>query len=500
MIEHDYPINYPEMIVPKADGVTAAEKKLISLGYKTFFSLWSYPNPYRKHKLDKELCDLLVVFGDDIIIFSDKDCKFPLDGDVKINWGRWYKNAIVKSYRQLQGAMSWMTKHPDRIVLDSKGEVDFPLSIQVTENTRFHLVSVAHGIKDACIKYFSGGDGGLIIDNCTTADSPLSEEGEPFRVGVIDKDPKKFIHIFDDASYALVLKELDTTQDFIDYLEDRKHFLLSEKFIQATSEQEMLAAHLDVAIHGQKGGLAQLLTKPFTGILLDEGSWDEFVESTSYKDWKNAIKISYFWDNLLSKTIEFIEKGQSTFVTQPTLDSQSKLFYQMAKETRWRRKMLSEGFLSFFLKMPNDHRGTRIILNERTPEICYVLLLLPRFPDSSDKEYRSMRAQMLIDYCSIAKADHPELLHIIGIAHESNDFQDCSEDFLYFDATGWTEEDQKNALDMKQEFIKNNLLGETTMMRFNSRIQEFSVKGKDRNKPCPCGSGLKYKKCHGRIK
>ena len=162
--------------------------------------------------------------------------------------------------------------------------------------------------------------------------------------------------------------------------------------------------------------------------------------------------------------------------------------------------MLSEGFFSFFLKTPNDHRGTRVILSERTPEIGYVLLLLPRFSDLPHDEYRSMRAQMLVDYCSIAKADHPEILHIIGIAHESNDFQDSSEEFLYLDATGWTEEDQKNALNLKQEFIKNNLLGETTAIRFESCVQNFSVKGKDRNKPCPCGSGIKYKKCHGRLK
>ena len=498
MMDHTYPINYPEMIVPKADGVTASEKKLINLGYKTFFSLWSYPNPYRKHNLDKELCDLLVVFGDDIIIFSDKDCKFPLDGDVKVNWGRWYKSAIVKSYKQLQGAMSWITKYPDRIVLDPRGEVDFPLSIQVTEKTRFHLVSVAHGVKDACIKFFSGGDGGLIIDNHTTAESPLSEKGEPFRVGIINKDPQKFIHIFDDASYALVLKELDTVQDFIDYLEDRKSFLLSEKFVQATSEQEMLAIHMDASIHGHNDGLEQLLAKPFNSFFLDEGSWDEFVESPAYKEWQNAMRISYFWDDLLSKTIGFIEKGQSSFTTQPTLDSQSKLFYQMAKETRWHRKMLSEGFLSFFFKMPETHRGTRIIFNERTPDICYVLLLLPRLSSFTDEEYRSVRAQMLIDYCSIAKADHPEALHILGIAHESNDFQSSSEEFLYLDATEWTDEDQENALKTKQEFIKENLLGETTATRFISRIEQFSVKGKDRNKPCPCGSGLKYKKCHGR--
>lgn len=105
---------------------------------------------------------------------------------------------------------------------------------------------------------------------------------------------------------------------------------------------------------------------------------------------------------------------------------------------------------------------------------------------------------MLIDYCTIAKVDHPEVLHIIGVAHESNDFQKSSEEFICFDATNWTEEDQENALKTKQEFIGKNLLGETTATRFCPHIQQFSIKGKDRNKPCPCGSGLKYKKCHGR--
>lgn len=497
-MDNDYPVNYPELIVQKADGVTDSEKKLITLGYQSFFSLWSYPNPFRKHKLDKELCDLLVVFGDEIIIFSDKDIAFPDEGDIQVNWRRWYKKAITKSCDQLSGAMSWIIKYPDRIALDPKGEVDFPLSFRVTEKTQFHLVSVAHGIQDACVKYFGGGDGGLIIDNVSSNVSHLSEDCEPFRIGIVSRDSRKFVHVFDDASYALILKELDTIQDFVDYLEDRKQFLLSEKFVQATSEREMLAIHLDAAIHGEKNGLAQLITRDYGSFVLDEGTWDEFVASMTYKNWKKQIQTSYFWDDLLQKTISYIEKGQTFRLSHPSLDAQSKLFYQMARENRYRRMKLSEGILSFFIKTPENYRGTRVIINSGTPEIGYVLLLLPRFPNISDEDYRDVRAKMLIGYCSIAKLDHPELLHIIGIAHESNDLQSSSEDFLYLDAANWTAEDQDNAMDTKQEFIDKNLLSEQTTIHSGPQATQFKVKGRNRNKPCPCGSGIKYKYCCGK--
>lgn len=497
-MEKDYPVNYPEFIIPKAEGVTPSEKKLIRLGYQSFFSLWSYPNPYRKHKLDKELCDLLVVFGDDIIIFSDKDIAFPLDGDTKTNWRRWYKKAITKSCDQLNGAMSWLKKYPDRIALDPKGEIDFPLDIQITTRTRFHLVSVVHGIKDACIKYFDGGDGGLIIDNFTPPNAHLTDNCEPFRIGAINNDASSFIHVFDDASYALVLEELDTIQDFIDYLEDRKQFLLTSKKIQATSECEMLTIHLDAAIRGAKNGLTQILAKDFGSFLLDEGLWDDFSASPAYVDWKKQKRISYFWDDLLKRTIGYIEKGQTFRTTHPSIDGQSKLLYQMARANRYSRIRLSEGILSFFFKTPQNTRGTRVIISEENPDIAFVLLLLPTSTDISYEEYRTIRSQMLSDYCAITKAEHPELQHVFGISHETIGERDDSEEFAYLDATNWTDKDQEDALMLKQEYISNGFLVERTATCIKRRIPEFTVKGKDRNKPCPCGSGIKYKKCCGR--
>ena len=68
------------MATYKSKGLTESERYLANLCEKSFLSLWSYPNVFRDQgrkegKGDgKELCDLLVVFDRDVIIFSDKSC------------------------------------------------------------------------------------------------------------------------------------------------------------------------------------------------------------------------------------------------------------------------------------------------------------------------------------------------------------------------------------------------------------------------------------------
>ncbi|MGH9641083.1 MAG: hypothetical protein ACRD3Q_01530, partial [Terriglobales bacterium] len=60
-------------------------------------SLWSYPGVFRdqgrtKDKGDgKEVCDLLVVFENHTIIFSDKHIQFDNAGNIEIGWGRWFR-------------------------------------------------------------------------------------------------------------------------------------------------------------------------------------------------------------------------------------------------------------------------------------------------------------------------------------------------------------------------------------------------------------------------
>jgi len=67
-------VNYPQMIINKPIGNTDSERYLNRVCNDTFLSLWTYPSPTNAD--GKELCDLVVVFRNNVIIFSDKDCDF----------------------------------------------------------------------------------------------------------------------------------------------------------------------------------------------------------------------------------------------------------------------------------------------------------------------------------------------------------------------------------------------------------------------------------------
>lgn len=105
-------------VIQRADGVTDAERKLKLLCDRSFLSLWSYSGIYRdqgdtlRGGDGKEVCDLLVVFEDHIIIFSDKDCVFPNSGDTKRDWVRWFKRAVLKSAEQVWGANAGSNQTP----------------------------------------------------------------------------------------------------------------------------------------------------------------------------------------------------------------------------------------------------------------------------------------------------------------------------------------------------------------------------------------------------
>jgi hypothetical protein len=115
-------------------GSTESERHLVRLTKKAFLSLWSFPNVYtdegkRGKGNGKELCDLLVVFGNDIILFSDKPCKFTLHDYINSVWSRCYKRAVEKSAKQLSGAESWINRFPDRVFLDPSCKSTLPIQL-----------------------------------------------------------------------------------------------------------------------------------------------------------------------------------------------------------------------------------------------------------------------------------------------------------------------------------------------------------------------------------
>jgi len=460
-----FPINYPDLVVQKSEGLTKSEQKLASLGYRTFLRLWSYPNPYKMQPNGQELCDMLVVFNNYIIIFSDKDCSYGNSGDPEVDWRRWYKRAIQKSAEQLVGAKNWITNYPDRIAIDAKCK-KIPFKIEITKDTKFHLVAVAHGASERCKEFFSGGDGGLCINNQIVENMHTGADCKPFFIGRILADEQNFIHVFDDASYINILQELDTIQDFLRYLEARKELLLT-KAVVAESENNILALHIKGAIRGYYSNL-QMITRDCSGIILTNQMWEHEKQSKNYINWKRKMEKSYFWDRLLQKTFYYIENGMSLYADPPTIQDQRLLFERMAGEDRAHRYILINSIQSFFFSV-DPNKGGYNIVHISDLNMCYLLFLLPRKSYMGDVAYNEGRRTMLREFCMIAKLDHPQLQHIIGVALEPPNVEYSSEDFIYLDLTEWSDEQQQEALSLKEEYQRMGLLATRS-----TRLDSFS--------------------------
>src|SRR5260221_4139735 len=210
------------MPIEKARPVTPAEEYLSGLCEKPFLSLWSYPGIYRDQGKasrgdGKEVCDLLVIFGDHIIIFSDKNCGLKNSGNSHLDWQRWFRKAVEDSARQSWGAERWIRQNPKRLFLDRKCTRPVPFDLPDISKAKFHLVVVAHGISNQIRKHF-GGSGSLIL--CTRLKGCISHV-EPYYIG--DLDPNRaFIHVLDDHSLLTLMRARDTISDFVAYLSKRE--------------------------------------------------------------------------------------------------------------------------------------------------------------------------------------------------------------------------------------------------------------------------------------
>jgi hypothetical protein len=195
-------------------GLTQTEQYLSRLAKRSFLSLWSHSNLFRD--AGKELADLVVVCGEIVIIFSDKEVKCDISDDLIKGWLRWYNRAILKSVKQLKRAHGWILDHRDRIYFDAQCDKRFRLLDGVDQKLRIHLVTVANGASYSCKDHFGGGSGSLVV---SPSEDPLNPA--PFHVGNPAGDGA-FVHVFDEAHLHIILQELDTIRDFSDYLESRE--------------------------------------------------------------------------------------------------------------------------------------------------------------------------------------------------------------------------------------------------------------------------------------
>jgi hypothetical protein len=480
--------------VTKNIGRTEAEKYLGKLCTKSFLSLWSHPGLFKSPS--QELCDLLVVFGNDVIIFSDKDCAIDCDKDLKLSWPRWYRRAVIKSAEQAWGAERWIKQFPDKIYMDCACRVAFPFDLPDIQSANFHLVIVAHKISQAC-KDFHGGSGSLMI---SSDDGFIKGSGVPFTIGDLDRN-KTFIHVFDDTTLDLVMKTVDTTSDFVSYLSKKEKFLRSGISVFSAGEEELLAHYLKKM--NEEGEHDFVLPKEeLNGIALLEGVWEEFEKNPQRLGQKDKDRVSYFWDYLIERFAKHAQEGSQYFKQEDSLKITEKILRFLARESRFRRRILSNSLLEIAEKTPSDRQSIRCMPAQQKGEPCYVFLLFPWREDKPEKENREVRIGFLEAVMRVAKLKYPGAEDIIGIATESgrNKSEGGSEDVICLDTRIWTKEDEEDAESLQKDLkiLVNPTFKYTHDSEYPKIIPEAKIPKNPRNKPCYCGSGIKYKKCHGK--
>lgn len=440
-----------------AGGVTPSERLLGRIATRTFLSPWSYSNLHTDEgrsndKGDgKELCDLLVVFGKHVLIFSDKHCEFPNGTSLEIAWARWYRRAVEKSVRQTLGAKNWITRFPDRVFLDKGCQDRLPISLPNSSEIHFHLVVVTRGAYEACRSFFSNQSTGSLMIN--TAVVGNDHKDHPFTIGCVRHDGP-FIHVLDELTLEVVLRELDTIRDLVDYFARKEEFFSHpNRDVVASGEEQLVAMYLTHMDDQGRHNFAQV-PDDMHSVYIDEGHWEGLIENPQYRAKKEADKVSYAWDSLiehLAKYSEVFEDGERKRdfgAIEPALRA-------LASESRLARRQLSRQLLEAVSQhVPPGSRFLRVGFSPSSPDVAYVFLVLPHPPYITEyEEYREARRSLLWACCKVARLRATAAKKIVGIATEPRGTQGASEDavLMDFETLPWDADQEAEALELQQK-------------------------------------------------
>lgn len=492
-------------------GITGSERQLNELIRKSFLNLWSYSNLFIDKRSGgpqsqgKELCDVLVVCGDDVIIFSDKSIEWPSHDKIEVQWSRWKRRAIDKSADQIRGAARWIRAHPDRIFTDADCTTKLPIQLPPAERMRIHGVVVARGSGEACLTFHGNGSPSLVIQS----DFPGLHEETPFWIS----DPNSagfYIHVLDDSTLHVLLQELDTIRDFVDYMSEKAQFFRQKRWVVAHGEEEILASYLRGIDRktGEHKILAGMNLDGHDSVMLEGGLYKELTQKKEYKARKQEDEISYAWDKLIEHFSQYIINGEILTLgigagSAPDFGfaDHERGVREMALQRRMERRMLSKALIDAFRSIGDKDRFFRMVTVAPTgtaSSLAFVFLILKNNensnPDSDYEKYREVRSTTLYAYCLNVLREHSQFDRVVGLATElpkafGGKGPGGSEDLLFLERPNpWTEDLEREAVDLK------NILGimspDTIRVR-GSRDYEYPDAKVKKTRPKK-GAGVPY--------
>lgn len=361
-----------------------AEEAVHALARRSFLADWCYLNPRLPD--GRELCDLLVVFDDIATIWQIKDLKLDAEG-------RYKTSEVEKNLRQLSGARRQLVDLGRRIDLENprRGRERFypPITKQI------YLISVFFG-----------------------------DPEEPF--SFVEAVKNHTVHVFTRLFTEIILHELDTIADFVDYLREKEWLVARDKTITILGgEEELLAFYL------LNNRSFKRLDKP-DHILITEGSWKLLSSKPEYLAKKRADEISYYWDSIIDRAHE--AGGKYEVVAR-----------ELARANRVQRRFLSKVMFEAHVQAHHDDTHDMFRRMVVTGGISYCFL----FQD--DPEPHERRRAMLGAMCLVARGLNQQSRMVLGIATEKIIRPECSYDFSLLEIPEWTEEHQKEMERVQKE-------------------------------------------------
>lgn len=490
--------------IVKSIGTTPTEKYLSKLCERTFLKLWSYPNPYRKH--GKELCDLIAVFENHVFLFFDRHSLvlFNDRSDIQLAWSRWKKEAIDKQIRSAKKARGHLIRNRNEIFLDSKCQISLPVNLPEGELI-IHTIIVAHGSSEICLAFAEANISGSLAISYT--DNTSISSSLPFFVNLTKEEP---VHILDSNTAGIILSELDTFSDFVEFISAKERAIEKYDFIAYCGEEDLLAHYYHNFDETSKKHFIGVNDQSVMGISISEGEWQEFIKSSAYNRKKEADKISYFWDELLQRTAQHALEGN--LIGDGGVFSAKSAIYEMAKEPRFSRRALSTAIIKAIQNFPGGREQIIRNLNfmpSYYEDTGYIFLQI-HYPNKDtidyEKDYRPKRREILNIACGVAKNRFPKLKRIVGIAIDAPKYSRTnSEDFLLMICDDWPDERARLYEELNKDYLffksPSQKVEKIKVSNFPAEssgkiIKSFKI---GRNSTCPCGSGKKFKKCHGAV-
>lgn len=351
---------------------------------------------------------------------------------------------------------------------------------------------VAHGISSH-VERIMRDSGSMMIQSDIIG---FAAHSTPFAIGDLDST-RTFVHVLDDFSLTTLMQFRDTATDFVRYLEKREELMRRKPYkIFCVGEEELLGVYLtDINDKGEHDFIFPIKDGDSVDrILLDRGPWDRFINSEEWKRQHRSNEVSYMWDGLIQKIGYHALTATQMRSTPGGIRDTERVARLMASESRFERRSLAMSWMHMFENTAEHERRLRVSLPKSPDDTCYIFLIFPYPRDKkiSEEEYREVRSRYLEACCLVAKKQFPIIKHIVAIATEPASTNLRSEDFGYLNLSVWSDDDEKEAARLQEEF--QILVKANPMYVSSSEYPTKKVKF-ERNKPCPCGSKRKYKKC-----